>query len=76
MSNHLSGRTADVPEHLEVGTLRLAVCVVPGVFRLVPSAVTVNGVPLNAATTPLICQSSTIAFTTSSYPLPSLCHGS
>jgi hypothetical protein len=41
-----------------------------GVFRLVPLAVTVKGVPLKAANSPLICQSLTIDF--AMLPKPSI----
>ncbi len=54
---------------------RSAVWVLPGVFNSVSLAVTVNGAPLNAWITPLICQSWMMVFT-SVLRLPSLCHGS
>ncbi len=38
------------------GPTRSAVCVLFGVLRVVASAVTVNGVPLNAWKTPFTCQ--------------------
>src|SRR5687768_6965740 len=54
---------------------RSAFCWLLGVFSDVPLAVTVKGLPVNAARTPFTCQSLAITFRTFPYPLL-LCHGS
>ena len=48
---------ADVADLRRPSPTRSAVCRLPGVFNVVPSAVTVNGEPLNTPRMPLICQS-------------------
>ena len=59
VSNHVPAAPM-LPVIVEVPT-RSAVCWLLGVFSDVPLAVTVNGLPLNAANTPLTCQSLMIA---------------